>query len=72
MPDVARRLKWAGAVAVFTAVAVPFVTGHMSLLVMLGVAMVVWSVVTAAQCLWERLSRTHTDRSWPARLASLP
>jgi len=72
VPDVARRLKWAGAVAVITAVAVPFVTGHMSLLVMLGVAMVVWIVVTVAQGLWERLSRTHTDRSWPARLASLP
>src|SRR3569833_1572063 len=40
--------------------------------VMNGVAKEVWNVVTVAQGLWERLSRTHTDRSWPARLASLP
>src|SRR3569832_221571 len=39
---------------------------------MLGVAMVAWIVVTVAQGLWERLSRTHTERSRPARLASLP
>jgi len=72
IPDVARRVRWGAAVAVITAVAVPFITGHMSLLVMLGVLMVAWIVVTVAQGLWERLSRTHTDRSLPARIASLP
>lgn len=71
VPDVAKRLKWAAAVAVITAVAVPFATGHMSLLVMLGVAMAAWIIVTVAQGVWERVSRTHTDRSWPARLAGL-
>src|SRR3569623_1077248 len=72
IPDVARRVRWGAAVAVITAVAVPFITGHMSLLVMLGVLMVAWIVVTVAQGMWERLSRTHTDRSLPARIASLP
>jgi cytochrome c-type biogenesis protein CcmF len=56
LPELATRLRWAFAVSVATALALPFVLGHWTPLVSLGLLLATWIVTTAAVDLRERQS----------------
>ena len=71
LPELATRLRWAFAVSVATALALPFVLGHWTPLVSLGLLLAIWIVTTAAVDLRERLA--HADgSSLLSRLAAMP
>ena len=71
LPELATRLRWAFAVSVATALALPFVLGHWTPLVSLGLLLAIWIVTTAAVDLRERLA--HADgSSLLGRLAAMP
>ena len=71
LPELATRLRWAFAVSVATALALPFVLGHWTPLVSLGLLLAIWIVTTAAVDLRERLA--HSDgSSLLGRLAAMP
>jgi cytochrome c-type biogenesis protein CcmF len=44
VPDIASKLKWAGIVSIVTAALVPFIMGHWSFMISLGVLMAAWIV----------------------------
>jgi len=71
VPELAVRIRWGGAVALIVAAIMPFILGHWSWLVSLGILMAFWIIVTVAQGMMERL-RVHGDRPWSERLLSLP
>jgi cytochrome c-type biogenesis protein CcmF len=64
--DLARRLRWAAAVAVASACVAPLVLGTWSPLVGLGLLLAVWIVATAVLQLVQRL-REHPAPGWLAR-----
>ena len=71
LPELATRLRWAFAVSVATALALPLVLGHWTPLVSLGLLLAIWIVTTAAVDLRERLA--HADgSSLLGRLAAMP
>jgi cytochrome c-type biogenesis protein CcmF len=71
LPELATRLRWAFAVSIVTALALPFVLGHWTPLVSLGLLMAIWIVTTNATDLRERLA--HADgSSLLSRLAAMP
>jgi cytochrome c-type biogenesis protein CcmF len=71
LPELATRLRWAFAVSVATALALPFALGHWTPLVSLGLLLAIWIVTTAAVDLRERLA--HADgSSLLGRLAAMP
>ena len=71
LPELATRLRWAFAVSVATALALPFVLGHWTPLVSLGLLLAIWIVTTAAVDLRERMA--HADgSSLLGRLAAMP
>jgi len=71
LPELATRLRWAFAVSAATALALPFVLGHWTPLVSLGLLLAIWIVTTAAVDLRERLA--HADgSSLLGRLAAMP
>ena len=71
LPELATRLRWAFAVSAATALALPFVLGHWTPLVSLGLLLAIWIVTTAAVDLRERLA--HSDgSSLLGRLAAMP
>jgi len=72
VPELAARIRWGAAVAVIVAVIMPFVLGHWSWLVSLGILMAFWIIVTVVQSVWDRWKRTHSDRGWLGRFDSLP
>ncbi len=72
VPELAARLRWAGISAVIVAVIMPFLLGHWSWLVSLGILMAFWILFTVAQSTWDRLRRTRNDRSWWGRFVGLP
>jgi cytochrome c-type biogenesis protein CcmF len=67
VPDLMRRLRWAGAVAVAAALVTGWLAGHVSVTATLGLAMAYWIVASMATDLAERM---HGARGW-ARLARL-
>ena len=73
VPDLAVRLRWAGAVSIVMAIILPFVMGEWSALSSLGFAMAFWifaSVVTAVR---ERLMSTRSSGgALLSRIAGLP
>jgi cytochrome c-type biogenesis protein CcmF len=69
LPDLVVRLKWALAVAVVTAVVLPFVLGRWTPLVSLGLFLALWIVATTVANLRQRLARSHR-RSLSAKLAA--
>jgi len=69
LPELAVRLKWALAVAVVTAVALPFVLGRWTPLVALGLFLALWIVASSAANLWQRLAGSH-QRGLMAKLAA--
>ena len=71
LPELATRLRWAFAVSIVTALALPFTLGHWTPLVSLGLLLAIWIVTTAAVDLRERLA--HADgSSLLGRLAVMP
>jgi cytochrome c-type biogenesis protein CcmF len=71
LPDLAMRLRWAFAVSVATALALPFVLGKWTPLISLGLLLALWIVTTAVLNVRERL--THVPgTSLSSRLSSFP
>ncbi|MEX8520323.1 MAG: heme lyase CcmF/NrfE family subunit [Leptothrix sp. (in: b-proteobacteria)] len=55
LPDLARRLRWAAAVAVIAALLTGWLAGHISLVSSCGLAMTYWVVASVATDFWERV-----------------
>ena len=68
LPDIATRLKWALAVSLATALALPFVLGKWTPLISFGLLLAIWVVATSAVNLKGRLARL--PGSLGARLSS--
>ena len=58
LPDMAKRLRWAFAISVLSAVALPFLSGGWKWRVSLGLLLAVWIVATVLVNLWERVRVT--------------
>jgi len=71
LPELATRLRWAFAVSIVTALALPFVLGHWTPLVSLGLLLAIWIVTTTAIGLRERLALADGS-SLLGRLAVMP
>lgn len=71
LPDLATRLRWAFAVSVATALALPFVLGKWTPLISLGLLLALWIVTTTAIHLRERLAHDDGSSLWD-RLAAVP
>jgi cytochrome c-type biogenesis protein CcmF len=56
LPDLRSRLKWALAVAVATAVLLPFVLGHWTPLLALGILLAAWIVMSIVAAVAQRLT----------------
>ena len=69
LPELAVRLKWALAVAVVAAAALPFVLGRWTPLVALGLFLALWIVATTVANLRQRLAGSHR-RGLMAKLAA--
>ena len=70
LPDLAGRLKWAFAVSIATALAMPFALGAWTPLISFGLALALWVVVATAVNLQARLA--SLTGSLGARLTSQP
>mgnify|MGYP001613054776 CR=1 FL=1 len=71
LPDLAMRLRWAFAVSVATALALPFVLGKWTPLISLGLLLALWIVTSTAIHLRERLAHDDGSSLW-GRLAAVP
>ncbi len=60
LPEMAVRLRWAFVVSVVTALALPFVLGHWTPLISVGLLMAAWILSTSAQNLWTRVKPQGT------------
>jgi cytochrome c-type biogenesis protein CcmF len=58
LPDMTKRLRWAFAISVLSAVALPFLSGGWKWRVSLGLLLAVWIVTTVVVNLWERVRIT--------------
>jgi cytochrome c-type biogenesis protein CcmF len=73
VPDLARRLKWAAAVAVLAAVLTAWIEGQVSWMGGLGLLLTFWIVAAVATDLWERIRPAGGLRSSPwHRLGQIP
>ncbi|AOK29678.1 MULTISPECIES: heme lyase CcmF/NrfE family subunit [Burkholderia] len=73
LPDLAKRLRWAAAVAVIAAAATGWLAGRLSLGPTLGFLMAYWIVASVATDLWERVRPTGGVKTkLTARLRLLP
>ncbi len=72
LPEMAVRLRWAFAVSVVTALALPFVMGHWTPLISLGLLMAAWIIATAAQNLWTRVGKPQGTATLGSKLAAQP
>ena len=71
--DLARQLRWAGAVCVAAAVLVPLALGAWSPLIALGVLLASWAFTTTLVNLIERLRpKAAVSKGWFARVRELP
>lgn len=68
VPELAVQLRWAFAVSVASAFALPFVLGRWSALVSLGFLLAVWAALTCALSLWRRLREADGANGIWARL----
>jgi cytochrome c-type biogenesis protein CcmF len=71
LPELAMRLRWAFAVSVATALALPFVLGQWTPLVSLGLLLALWIVTTTIVNIRERVSHL-VGNSLVSCLAALP
>lgn len=73
LPELALRLRWAAGVSVVTALILTVMTEHFSIMVVVGLLLAVWIVVTAAQNLWSRIRPLPDSSLNPfQRFLSLP
>ena len=74
LPAIAVRLKWAAAVAILTAVLLPFTLGRWSPLLALGVLLAIWIMGAGFVNLTQRVQqlRASTHQSLAATLRQLP
>ena len=70
LPDLAVRLKWAFAVSLVTALALPFALGQWTPLVSFGLLLALWIAITSAVNLRSRLAQV--EGGLRAKLASQP
>src|SRR5690606_2124040 len=71
--DLARRLRWAVAVSMATAVVVPFLMGRWSPMVALGMLLAAWAMTTTIASYVERVRPTaHGTKGWWTRTRELP
>jgi cytochrome c-type biogenesis protein CcmF len=71
VPELAGRLKWALAVALVSALLLPFVLGRWSPLIAVGLFLALWLFASTAVNLRQRLKGSHRGNLW-ARLAANP
>ena len=71
LPEIAARLKWAAGVSILCAIAVPFIEGHWSFMVAVGILLAVWIVSSSVTNLWSRI-RPNEGGQIGAKLAALP
>ena len=79
IPDLTRRLRWAAVVTLVAAVGAGWVSGHISWLGSLGLAMAFWIVASLAVDVWERVrpaggvrsSITHRLRQLPRAMVGM-
>jgi cytochrome c-type biogenesis protein CcmF len=71
VPELARRLKWAFAVSVITALVVPFIMGRWSWMVSFGLLLAAWVVSTCALNLVNKVQATAGE-SLGVKLKRLP
>jgi len=73
LPDLARRLRWAAAVAVLAALATSWLAGRVSFGATMGFVMTYWIIASLATDLWERIRPAGgVSTSVFARLRLLP
>jgi cytochrome c-type biogenesis protein CcmF len=70
VPELALQLRWAFAVSVLSAVALPLLFGRWSIWISLGFLLAVWVVVTCGVSLWRRLRQSEGAGSLWGRLRS--
>jgi cytochrome c-type biogenesis protein CcmF len=63
LPEIAKRLRWAFAVSVLSAIVLPFVLGGWKWLVSLGLLLAIWIVATVVVNIWERVHVTSGQLS---------
>jgi cytochrome c-type biogenesis protein CcmF len=63
LPELAKRLRWAFAISVLSAVTLPLILGGWKWLVSLGLLLAIWIVATAVVNLWERVRVTSGQMS---------
>ena len=68
LPELAQLLRWALAVGVASAVALPFVFGRWSYLSALGFLLAVWVLASCAVSLWRRVRQERSAAGMWARL----
>ena len=71
LPEIAARLKWAAGVSILCAIALPFIEGHWSFMVAVGILLAVWIVSSSVTNLWSRI-RPNEGGQIGAKLAALP
>ncbi len=74
IPDIADRLRWAGAVSIVMALILPFVMGRWSALASLGFALTFWVFASSVVNIRERMAATrkNSKAGLLARIFSLP
>ena len=70
VPELTLQLRWAFAVSVLSAVALPLLFGRWSIWISLGFLLAVWVVVTCGVSLWRRLRQSEGAGSLWGRLRS--
>ena len=72
LPDLAVRLRWALAVSLATALALPFAFGGWSPLVVFGLALGSWILATSVVSVWDRIGPAAAGETVWRRLADAP
>ncbi|HEV8647509.1 MAG TPA: heme lyase CcmF/NrfE family subunit [Burkholderiales bacterium] len=74
LPDLAHRLKWAMAVALVTALLLPFTMGKWTPMIAFGLLLALWVVISGFVNLWQRVSQLRTANGFGtgAQLRGLP
>jgi len=74
LPDLAHRLKWALAVALITAVLLPFTMGKWTPMIAFGLLLALWVVISGFVNVWQRVSqlRAANGLGTGAQLRGLP
>ncbi|MDD2884366.1 MAG: heme lyase CcmF/NrfE family subunit [Dechloromonas sp.] len=72
IPDILRLLRWAFAVAVVVAIAIPLIYGEWKALTALGLLLAAWVVASAVTNFVDRVRRTRGERNFLSAALSQP